>query len=244
MSRRVGRDRRFMGGGGGVQTPAQILGADLFAHHRNGDWVASGGLISQWTDASANAKHVTAAGATRPTETAAAFGALPGVTFTATTTFLQETAAGLSGNAPHSIFIYATASATPVSGGYATIGTSPGGTRATSTVGKWSASQRWYAGDDDLGGLITSTDATPRLYGKTYDGSVYTPRRSGAADGAPFAAAGALSLSVGHSLNTYTGNAAGATDVVIGEVVIASIAMSAGQVAALEAYFASVFGSI
>lgn len=229
---------------GGVLTPAQILGSDLFAHHRNGDWIASGGLASQWNDASASARHVLAAGAARPTETAAAFGSLPGLTFTSGASFMRETAAGLSGNAPHSIFVYATSTLTPNGGGYATVGSTEAGTRGTSTVGKWLGNQRWYAGDDDLSGLISSSDTTPRLYGKTYDGSVYAPRRSGVADGAPFAPAGALNLTSGHCVGTFLSSGAGATDVTIGEVVIASIAMSAGQIAALEAYFLSVFGSI
>lgn len=238
------RDRRGKARRAGIQTPAQVFGASLLAWHRNGDWTASASLVSQWNDASGNARHVTAAGAQRPTETLAAFGALPGVTFTSSVTFLQETAAMLSGNAAHSIFAYVRPTLTATAGGYATIGTNPAGSLATSTVGKWSTNARWYAGDDDVGGLVASADVTPRLYSKTYDGTNYAPRRSGAADGAPFAAGGTLALSAGHSIGTYNGAASGVTDAVVGEVVVVSGVATASQIEATQAYFASVFGSI
>lgn len=221
--------------------PLSIFGASLLAWHRNGDWTASGGLASQWDDVSSAARHVTAAGALRPTETPAVFGALPALTF-APGQALTESAAMLSGDADFSVFVYA--KWISVSCGFVSVG-STAGTRAASTVGVWSGA-RWYGGNDNISAVVAGADTTARLYSKTYSASVYEPRRSGVSEGA-LGSGGALGLGPGHTvgaLRVDAGVPAISGNAHIGEVVISSGVATAPQIAAVEAYFLSVFGSI
>lgn len=221
--------------------PASILGAALLVWHPNGMWTVSGGLASQWDDLSAASRHVTAAGALRPTETAAVFGALPALTF-APGQALTEAGAMLSGDADFSIFVYA--KWISVSTGFVSVG-STAGTRAASTVGVWSGS-RWYGGNDNISAVVAGADTAARLYSKTYSASVYEPRRSGVSEGS-LGSGGALALGPGHTIGALrvdAGVPAIAGNAHVGEVVIMSGVATGPQIAALEAYFTAKFGSI
>ena len=238
-------------GGGWAWTPA-ALGSSLALWLRADMGITlNGSTVSAWADQSGNGRNATqGTAANQPTYQAsnANLGGQASLLFDGSTDFLLNSGALFTGNATHSIFIVARPVTLTSTEGFACVGSTTAGTRATSTIGQIDSAgfKWWWGGDDQLspvsaGALVAGT---AYVAGKTYDSAstVVFGYVNGTQDGTATYGASTPNLSAGYAVGTYTGSAGGASNSEIAEMVVLSTVPSATDRGNITRYLGARYG--
>lgn len=225
---------------GGVQDPSDILGANLFLWYKASLGITlNGGDVSAWAN-QGNGGSVNPAQATpanQPLFVASAQNSKPCVRFTVGNgDMLSVSSGGPSQTSNHSIFVVAKWNTLP--GAFRGL-FGIGDDSKSSGIGGTNANVAWYGGDDlttPVGAALSTTGV--HRFGKTVSSGTTQGYRNGATDGST--ATHTYGASTGVTIGSYkvppnTNNA----DCDIYEIVVADVAMSAGQISDLDTYFVS-----
>lgn len=234
--------RRFPDSGVGAPfTPASLSGLRLWLDATQGVTFDGSNLVSAWADISGNGfDQAQGTGSAQPLRVAAGLNGLPIIRGDGGTDFMTGLGA-VAGNPAHTLVVvakYNTIVAANFRGLVAYGDTTTGA--GSSTIGHESTGKWWYGGQNQVGALIgAAADTAWHVHIKTFNGTNVTGYLDGAVDLA--ATAGAFALTTGVEIFRHvTGSSPSSCD--IAEVIFYGRALSAGEVAQVDAYLSAKWG--
>lgn len=231
---------------GGLPTPLQIMGANLVAWWNTDSTsqitIATG--VSSWKDDIANIDLVQATGALQPVYSATSFGGRPGITTDGATTFLRAAATPASfpiGAAYSEVWVCASQNRLGTSAGIENIFGYGGASVSARLARRTTGSNINRA--NCIATSVSSSNVTVDYSGRHYTRCIFSPTAvQQDVDGTSGPSAAVIPATATGNVTLGTGNAAvptGYSLITAHQVIVLDTTPSAGQITALNAYFAA-----